>query len=160
MCIYNVPCPRLTWTFLAISEKLGAGYDLPRMKRAQLVNSVLKMQEVSMRNNKTIEAQFLKHISPVWANNHLCSPQGFIALFSDAEVLLTESSFNPKTNRPVWLIHPTWTVFISLKPINQLDFAKSNGQKVSLHSCCTVDNQNVYIDHYDNSILIVSANQH
>ncbi|XP_029362058.1 lipopolysaccharide-binding protein [Echeneis naucrates] len=40
-----------------VNVKMGKGFDLPRMKHSQLVNSVLKMQE------------------------------GFIALFSDAEVL-------------------------------------------------------------------------
>ncbi|XP_071331787.1 bactericidal permeability-increasing protein [Trachinotus anak] len=47
-----------------MNQKLGKGFDLPRMKQAQLVNSVLKMQE------------------------------GFIALFSDAEVFLTDRDFN------------------------------------------------------------------
>ena len=34
--------------YIFVSEILGKGIDLPRMKHAQLVNSVLKMEEVSV----------------------------------------------------------------------------------------------------------------
>ncbi|XP_023283225.1 lipopolysaccharide-binding protein-like [Seriola lalandi dorsalis] len=54
----------INFALAKVNQKLGKGFDLPRMKHAQLVNSVLKMQE------------------------------GFIALFSDAEVLLTDRRFN------------------------------------------------------------------
>ncbi|AWP09448.1 Bactericidal permeability-increasing protein isoform 3 [Scophthalmus maximus] len=47
-----------------LNKRLGRGLVLPRLKRAQLVNSVLKVQE------------------------------GFIALFSDADVFLTDRGFN------------------------------------------------------------------
>ncbi|KAF0036479.1 hypothetical protein F2P81_011791 [Scophthalmus maximus] len=56
-------CDRVDLQFI-VSERLGRGLVLPRLKRAQLVNSVLKVQE------------------------------GFIALFSDADVFLTDRGFN------------------------------------------------------------------
>ncbi|XP_069549914.1 bactericidal permeability-increasing protein [Brachyistius frenatus] len=52
------------FVLIKLNEKLGKGIILPRMKYAQLVNSVLKME------------------------------QGFIAISSDAEFLLTDRSFN------------------------------------------------------------------
>ncbi|XP_040905562.1 lipopolysaccharide-binding protein [Toxotes jaculatrix] len=54
-----------------LNEKLKKGVDLPRMKHAQLVNSVLKVGV------------------------------GFIALFSDAKVLLSDRGSNQQTNGPV-----------------------------------------------------------
>ncbi|KAM9350475.1 bactericidal permeability-increasing protein [Symphorus nematophorus] len=47
-----------------LNKKLGEGVDLPRMKHAELVNTVLEMEE------------------------------GFIAIVSDAQVLLTDRGFN------------------------------------------------------------------
>uniref|UniRef100_A0A3B4VAQ6 Bactericidal permeability-increasing protein n=1 Tax=Seriola dumerili TaxID=41447 RepID=A0A3B4VAQ6_SERDU len=61
----------INFALAKVNQKLGKGFDLPRMKHAQLVNSVLKMQE------------------------------GFVALFSDAEVLLTDRRFNRQRDGPV-----------------------------------------------------------
>ncbi len=45
VCTVHNFCPDV---YSSISEKLGKGVDLPRMKRAQLVNTVLKVEQVSI----------------------------------------------------------------------------------------------------------------
>lgn len=70
----------------SVSDKLENGIILPKMKHAQLVNSVLTMQEVSsdkIRTQKNLEEFF-------FALTVVLVSQGFLAFSSDAEVLLTD----------------------------------------------------------------------
>lgn len=45
MCTAHCPCLDM---YFSVSEKLGKGIVLPRMKEAQLVNTVLEVEEVSI----------------------------------------------------------------------------------------------------------------
>lgn len=45
--------------YLFVSEKLGKGVVLPRMKQAQLVNTVLQVEEVSTSKTTHIHAKLM-----------------------------------------------------------------------------------------------------